>query len=457
MRNSIDSKISFLVLGLLIGLGAGYLITQRNAVRLIDGMNDEINLLKEEHDSQFNGLNNTLSNIETEFFEIGRQMEEYMEIFENAETLRRFYEDRVNGLEDKIDDLIVLNKNMYEEIQYLDAFINEHSISVIPAGRSNYQILQLTNNDVDDRSVRISNDLIVWEQIVNDKGRIMAYDGETIFPLSDHSVNAEAPSIWRDQVVWQGWLAESRTEIFYYNGTHTIQITNDNIHPKYPRVHNGQIVWVVDDGHDDEIYFYDGNEIIQLTDNDRQDFHPDIEDGKIVWTGQDGNLFEVYYSDGESIFQLTDNDIHEVSPTIKDGIIVWSGGGNIYKYNGSVVQITNDKYNNQGAKTDNGQIIWYSNINGLQIMMHNGTEIIQLSNSSYYNQDARISNGHVVWLGLIDDISGMHSDIFVYDGSSITRLTTDSSMTSSYDISNGRVVYVREIDDDDEIFLAKPK
>jgi len=86
--------------------------------------------------------------------------------------------------------------------------------------------------------------------------------------------------------------------------------------------------------------------------------------------------------------------------------------------------------------------------------MYNGSEVIQLTNNSYYNQDAKVSNGQVVWKGLIDDIFGIHSDIFFFDGKSITRLSSDSSMTSSYDIHNGRIVFVREVDGDDEIFLV---
>ncbi len=51
------------------------------------------------------------------------------------------------------------------------------------------------------------------------------------------------------------------------------------------------------DGHDYEIYFWDGSNVIQLSDSDYDDWNPRIDSGQTVWYGSDGYDWEIYYAD----------------------------------------------------------------------------------------------------------------------------------------------------------------
>ena len=88
-------------------------------------------------------------------------------------------------------------------------------------------------------------------------------------------------------------------------------------------------------GNDSEIFFYNGTTIIQLTDNNRDDAHPQINNsGEVVWSGYDGNDDEIFLYDGTTITQLTDNNYDDSLPQINNtGEVVWysaklnAGGG----------------------------------------------------------------------------------------------------------------------------------
>ena len=54
---------------------------------------------------------------------------------------------------------------------------------------------------------------------------------------------------------------------------------------------SGQVVWEAFDDHDYEIFLYDGSKIIQLTDNERNDRKPHINDnGQVVWEADIGDI-----------------------------------------------------------------------------------------------------------------------------------------------------------------------
>jgi hypothetical protein len=111
-------------------------------------------------------------------------------------------------------------------------------------------------------------------------------------------------------VVWYGdaWPYE----IFFYNGTTTVQITDNSTADSNPEIDGLGVVWQCDDGSDDEICYWNGSDVIKLTDNTIDDSAPSISGSTVVWSGYDGNDTEVFMTDitdtdGDGVFDSEDN------------------------------------------------------------------------------------------------------------------------------------------------------
>ena len=125
-------------------------------------------------------------------------------------------------------------------------------------------------------------------------------------------------------MVWSGDDGND-SEIYLYDGSRTIQITDNDTDDYSPQVSGNNVVWSGDEGNDVEIYLYNGSQTIQLTDNDNDDGRPQISGNNVVWDGFDGNDYEIYLYDGSKTIQLTDNNTSDHSPQISGNNIVWLG------------------------------------------------------------------------------------------------------------------------------------
>ena len=114
-----------------------------------------------------------------------------------------------------------------------------------------------------------------------------------------------------ESIVWTGNDGND-TEIFLYNGSETVQLTDNDVGDFLPVTSGNNVVWERDDGNDREIFLYDGNETVQLTDNDVDDFSSLISEDRITWyqesTSESGE--EV-----NTIFLATPNNVDSVSGT----------------------------------------------------------------------------------------------------------------------------------------------
>ncbi|MGL6344209.1 MAG: hypothetical protein ACRC80_34320, partial [Waterburya sp.] len=86
-------------------------------------------------------------------------------------------------------------------------------------------------------------------------------------------------------------------EIFFYNGSKTIQISNNDADDSSPQISGNNVVWVSNDAiykeksyYDrdksyarNEIFFYDGSKTVQVTDNNVSDSYPQISENNLVW------------------------------------------------------------------------------------------------------------------------------------------------------------------------------
>jgi hypothetical protein len=151
------------------------------------------------------------------------------------------------------------------------------------------------NHDV---TPRINNaGQIVWNRDDSVTWHYFLYDGVSTFQLSTTEYVSWGGDINdHGMVVWYGADVYQDFKIFVYDGTTTV-LSNPpyNVDVRNPRISNrGQVVWSADNGGEHEIFLYDGSAIIQLTDNDYRDLWPKINDlGHVTWRGEVGD-WEVF-------------------------------------------------------------------------------------------------------------------------------------------------------------------
>ncbi len=252
------------------------------------------------------------------------------------------------------------------------------------------------------------------------------------------------------------------------------------------------VAWYGNDGEDYEVYYYDGTSIIQLTDNSTGDFSPSVSNGNVVWYGlASGEDNEIFLYDGSGVTQLTNNLVHDTLPKTSNGYIAWQeqvafGAYNVKIYDGSNIVTVGSAFTH--AMSDNtiawreeywtpqmqhwSRIMYFdgsseitvyqpdgnvynpimsgSNIafgsydgNDTEIFFYNGSGLTQLTDNDYEEGHLSIDGNHLVW-------QSAEGNIYYFNGSNITSIT-DAGITP--DVSGDRIVYVSHDGEDYEIFL----
>ncbi len=215
-----------------------------------------------------------------------------------------------------------------------------------------------TANSVNDKAPDINDaGTVVWQQKNGTDNEIILDNGAGEENISNSpTCDDAAPRIGDGgHVVWQGYCQYTASttfsdyEVFLYDGTSAINISND--HDSYPlegadtapQVNAlGHVVWVKDLSSaplgKKEIFFYNGSDPINLSNTfEEEDLDPQINDNdNVVWSGNDGTDYEIFFWDGQTndgqtnpveghVFQITDNDQNDSRPRINNnGEVVWS-------------------------------------------------------------------------------------------------------------------------------------
>ena len=294
-------------------------------------------------------------------------------------------------------------------------------------------IIQITDNtdNNDDNSFQFSvsspqiwgNNVVWFGHGVSDS-EIYLYDGTNTIQLTDNNDDdsfpqlwVSSPEIWGNNVVWSSsGVYTSDAEIFFYDGTNTIQLTDNNYYESNPKIWGNNVVWSGSNGIDPEIYFYNGSTTVQLTDNYYYESNLEIWGNNVVWSSSDGNDSEIYFYNGSTTVQLTDNNYHDSNPQIWGNNVVWSS----------------------------------SDGNDAEIFLYDGTNIIQLTDNNYSDIDPEIWGNNIVWLGS----DGRDSEIYFYNGSTTVQLTDNKFSDGFPQIWGNNVVWVGSDVNYSEIFLA---
>ena len=295
------------------------------------------------------------------------------------------------------------------------ALQNSNSDANLRCANSEYEIIQITNNEVNDNIGCLDDGLIVWTSDI---------------------------------------LGNGKREIFLYNvfTGETTRISYNDYDDTQPRIDNGIITWIgkVDD--DYEIFLYDihlsSPEPYRITYNNVDDSTPLIHEGLITWYTGDFKIWLYDYNTLELI-QVTDNFHSGLYPKVHEGLVTWMGGGDIwlYDYKGILgtpqrtIQITSDSYTNPDSfpYIDDGLIIWHSK------QEIDGKPFIKLylydcfTGETHHIGDPKYSYGKIIHDGLVAyggreltlEGNDLDEEIYLYDYA--TGITTQITFNDVYD------------------------
>lgn len=300
-------------------------------------------------------------------------------------------------------------------------------------------------DDLTDEDPQIWGNQVVWAGYDGNDYEIYLYDGTQVVPLTDNETDDTQPRIHSGKVTWEG-EGDADGEIYFWDGAKTTRLTNNARVDRAPRIHGSDVVWEEVIGTTSEIFLYHAGARTQVTRNDRDDVTPEVEDGTVVWAGFDGNDWEIYrWSRGQRT-QITNNQRDDVDPKLSNGAIVWrrfdDTDWEVHRWaNGVATQITNNPTDATNLAFRDGVAVWQENVGG------GDTEILSWTNgvlkhvTSNDQDDRRPSTdqGLVVWQG---GVAGAY-EIYVYNPASglTTRLTTNTIADEQPQVQGGRVVW----------------
>jgi len=276
-------------------------------------------------------------------------------------------------------------------------------------------------------------------------------------------------------------------EIFLYDGTRTIRLTDDYLSAEAPVINNhGHIAWqrvhvypvwyTLSPPLPPEYYIlwyvalYDGEDIHYLTNfGSNNSWIPPLprlsENNGVVWQSASSSSSdkEILFFNGTETIALTDNNYDDAFPQINGmGRIIWQGNegdadGEIFLYaDGMTSRLTDNGYeDNHPRMNDIGHVVWQGVPDSMdaEIFFYDGTTVTQLTDNSYDDTLPWINNGgQVCWLGAV---GGQDNEVFLFDGTSTVQVTSNDAEEGSLAINDtGILIWVGEEEGEDrEIVL----
>lgn len=312
------------------------------------------------------------------------------------------------------------------------------------------QVVQLTNSQTDQNHQPAidENGNIVWRQ----GGKIILFNGQEILQVGTGS----SPRISGGQVAWFAWDGHDY-EIFLYDGSQVVQLSNNDYNDQYPEIYAGQVAWLSYDGHDYEIFLYGDGKVLQLTNDDFSCWKPQIGSGGVVWQGYNGNNHEIFYYDGTQVSQMTHTLRRQQNPQIDNGQIVWEGYDDsgsdteIFFFDGgNINRITSNDFTDSKPRLCEGRTAWegWNGVRGVwDIFLYDGGKVNNLTNNiTDHSREPYIDRNQIVWYGTSYDVDGGHGwEIFLAEIKSASLNVLDGS-----DFSAGT-----EVSDDPEKLVSQ--
>ena len=255
----------------------------------------------------------------------------------------------------------------YQEIYYCD--LNS-------SGRN---IVQVTDNEVEDDKPSIKGDLIAWRNNTDSTPAYYDINSEQVYELNDYDITGKV-AIDGDYLIWRNF---DPGLIHVYNTTTSALSTIEGSYAEHcPSVADGLVVWMQDGTN--AVSVFDLNDIAggtsEIATADYWNQHP-VTDGRfVVWGGSPGGSsdYPVYYYDMDAVTpaatELTaENQVDVCQPRLSDGLVVFAA-------------------NEYGAvSTDGDKEIFYADL------LAETPAVEQLTDNALWDSQPNVSNGVISW------------------------------------------------------------
>ena len=315
-----------------------------------------------------------------------------------------------------------------------------------------YDPEQLTTNLTFDSEVRVYGEKLVWQGRGGTDGgtddEIFYYDGTTVVQLTENAVPDRMPEISAMGLVWERGSGTTQ-EIIFWNGTET-QLTTNTVLDSVSSLSDNRVSWQGGAGTAIEIFSWDGvNPPANISLNDVVDVLPYANGNNTVWVTDSVPNRKVLKHDGTSITIIGASDFSIEDPRL-DGIdAAWESfkgsmttDREIYYYNGTIVQrISNNSFSDFDPQVSDGHVTWWGGVfNDFQIYLFDGTTTREIS-TGIRNQFPQIDGQYIVWQGF----DGNDDEIFLWDGVKVTQLTDNALANTAPRISGKHIAWLQSI------------
>jgi|GEM_PF-4968580 len=183
---------------------------------------------------------------------------------------------------------------------------------------------------------------LVWREWDGNDWELYRHDGTTTFQVTDNDFNdrvtgnSTATSVTSysntavdgsgDNLVWSSSV-DGKWEVFFYDGTETIQVSDNDFRNVQPKISGNKLVWSALEGNNSDIFLYEAESDasgLLLT----EDFEPDLDDSQWSSFGSD-DVNNNFGGDGQSLF-FTGGESNDSSRQITTVGLNVASGGNIY-------------------------------------------------------------------------------------------------------------------------------
>jgi hypothetical protein len=288
-----------------------------------------------------------------------------------------------------------------------------------PAGQ--WETSVLTSNSTNDYDYSVSGNYVVWEGYDGNDWEIYLFDGTydangdpVIQQLTDNERDDRYADVHQTDtgvhVVWSGDDGDD-WEIFFYNGSDVIQVTDNGFDDRFAQVSESHVTWLGEEVADSEIFLYDieaGGLPVNISDNTRTDFNPQISGSNVVWAGMGVSSIEIFLYDGVETRQVTSNRDDDREPRIDGNNVVWeretAAGYEIFLYQldtTATTQITTNTEDDRYPQVSGTDIVWQGYVGTNAEIFHYNvlakTPPANISNNAALDEQPQIHGDRVVW------------------------------------------------------------
>lgn len=313
----------------------------------------------------------------------------------------------------------------------------------------NNTLIATNVNITQDFDVDVQHGQVVWKALESafQDYEIFFFDGTKTIQISDNQTDQDfAPKVSNGQVVWSS-INGTNAEIYLYNGSQTIQLTNNTANDLSPEISNGKVLWYQYQSIPNtqglsqaEIFFYDGTQTVQITNNQVDDRNAQFSGDSIVWEQQDtvekGGDYEILlYRNGQTQ-RLTDNQTEDSLKAVEGNNILWTSfnrltnQNELFLYDGTkTLQLSSNGFEGN-FDTDGQSVAW---IKDNSIYLYDGTTTKQITDGSSFKFSVQVSGNQVVWIES-NQSTNYNPEVFLYDGIQSKQLTNDNEAFSKYNL-----------------------